>query len=74
MHELDLFSDPIYEEQTYLAERELSSFIAAVTKLFGPEQAKLSATIGSTNRNSWTARLDLNIEIGERSRSRLRLA
>jgi len=31
------------EEQTHLAERELSSFIAAVTKLFGPDQAKLSA-------------------------------
>ena len=43
MHEPDLFSDPIYEEQTHLAERELSSFIAAVTKLFGLEQAKLSA-------------------------------
>jgi hypothetical protein len=32
----------IYEEQTCLAERELSSFIAAVTALYGPEQAKLS--------------------------------
>lgn len=37
------FSDSIYEEQTHLAERELSSFIAAVTKLYGPEQARLSA-------------------------------
>ena len=37
------FSDSIYEEQTCLAERELSSFIAAVTELYGPEQARLSA-------------------------------
>ena len=36
------FSDSIYEEQTHLAERELSSFVANVTKLYGPEQAKLS--------------------------------
>ena len=38
----DSFSDSIYEEETHLAERELSSFIAAVTKSYGPEQAKLS--------------------------------
>jgi hypothetical protein len=37
------FSDSIYEEQVHLAERELSSFITAVTKLYGPEQAELSA-------------------------------
>jgi hypothetical protein len=43
MDEHDSFSDSIYDEQTHLAERELSSFIAAVTKLYGPEQAKLSA-------------------------------
>jgi hypothetical protein len=43
MNEHDSFSDSIYEEQTHLAERELSSFIAAVTKLYGPEQARLSA-------------------------------
>jgi len=43
MNEHESFSDSIYEEQTHLAERELSSFIAAVTKLYGPEQAKLSA-------------------------------
>ena len=39
----DAFSDLIYEEQTHLAERELSSFVAAVSKLYGPEQARLSA-------------------------------
>jgi hypothetical protein len=36
-------SDLINEVQTRLAERELSSFISAVTKLYGPEQARLSA-------------------------------
>lgn len=39
----DSFSDSIYEQETHLAERELSSFMAAVTRLYGPEQAKLSA-------------------------------
>jgi hypothetical protein len=43
MHEPDPFSDSIYEEQTHLAERELSSFIAAVKTSYGPQQAKLSA-------------------------------
>jgi len=43
MNEHESFSDSIYEEQTQLAERELSSFIAAVTELHGPEQASLSA-------------------------------
>ena len=37
------FSDSIYEEQAHLAERELSSFIAAVKASYGPEQAELSA-------------------------------
>ena len=37
------FSNSIYEEQTNLAERELSSFIGAVMKSFGPEEAKLAA-------------------------------
>jgi hypothetical protein len=37
------FSDSIYEEQTNLAERELSCFIPEVTKLYGPERGKLSA-------------------------------
>jgi hypothetical protein len=35
-------ADAYYEEQTHLAERELSSFISAVTKLYGAEQARLS--------------------------------
>ncbi len=37
------FSDSTYEEQAHLAEREMSSFVSAVTKLYGPEQATLSA-------------------------------
>jgi hypothetical protein len=36
------FSDSMYEEQTYLAERELSSFVTDVTRLYGLEQAKCS--------------------------------
>jgi hypothetical protein len=43
MNERESFSNSIYEEQTYLAERELSSFMAAVMKLYGPDQAGLSA-------------------------------
>lgn len=37
------FSDVIYEQQTHLAERELFSFIAAVTELYGPREASLAA-------------------------------
>ena len=42
MNEHDSFSNPIYEEQTHLAERELSAFISAVTQLFGPVQTLAS--------------------------------
>lgn len=35
--------DSVCEEQIHLAERELSSFLGAVTVLHGPEQAQLSA-------------------------------
>ena len=42
MQSRDPFADSIYEEQTHLAERELSSFVASVSKMYGPEQAKLS--------------------------------
>jgi hypothetical protein len=42
MDEHKSFSNSVYEEQTYLAERELSSFIAAVTESYGREQARLS--------------------------------
>ena len=42
MDERDSFS-VIYEQQTHLAERELSSFIAAVTELYGLKQARLAA-------------------------------
>lgn len=43
MHKPDAFSESIYEEQIRLAEHELSSFISAVTTLYGREQATLSA-------------------------------
>jgi hypothetical protein len=42
MDEHKSFSNSIYEEQRYLAEREVYSFTAAVTALYGPEQARLS--------------------------------
>ena len=42
MNERDEFSDSIYEEQMHLAERELFSFLAAVTELYGSEQALAS--------------------------------
>jgi hypothetical protein len=42
MNEHESFPNSICEEQTYLAEREMFSFIAAVTDLYGPEQARLS--------------------------------
>jgi hypothetical protein len=68
------FPDSIYEEQMLLAERELSSFIAAVTMLYGLEQPGFQRRIGLTNRTLWTARLDLKPEIGDLSRPRRRLA
>lgn len=43
MNGRESFSNSVYEEQTHLAERELSSFIAAVTELFGPDEAKHAA-------------------------------
>jgi hypothetical protein len=43
MYERELFSSSVYEEQIHQAERELSAFIAAVTELYGPEAAGLSA-------------------------------
>jgi len=36
------FDNSTYADQIHLAERELASFIGAVTELFGPEQATLS--------------------------------
>jgi len=39
----DSFSDSTYTDQVHGAQRELSAFISAVTQLFGPEQARLSA-------------------------------
>lgn len=42
MNEHELFSNSIYEEQTHMAERELSSFNSAVTELYSREEAMLS--------------------------------
>lgn len=43
MNTRESFSDSAYAEEMHSAERELSAFIGAVTQLFGPEQAKVSA-------------------------------
>ena len=43
MNTEESFSSSIYTDQMHLAEHELSAFIRAVTQLFGPEQARLSA-------------------------------
>jgi hypothetical protein len=37
------FCDSAYEKQINMAERELAAFLGAVTELFGPEQARVSA-------------------------------
>lgn len=43
MKKRESFSDLVYEEQSRLAERELSAFIAAVTEMYGPREAKLAS-------------------------------
>jgi hypothetical protein len=43
MNEETLFRNSTCEDRIKMAGRELSSFIRAVTELFGPEQARLSA-------------------------------
>jgi hypothetical protein len=37
------FSTSEYADQMHMAERELGAFVSAVTKLFGPQQARLAA-------------------------------
>lgn len=43
MNDSGPFSDSVYDDQTHVAERELSAFVNAVTELFGPEQARVAA-------------------------------
>ena len=43
MHKKESFRNSSCKEQINMAKRELSAFIRAVTELFGPEQARLSA-------------------------------
>jgi hypothetical protein len=43
MNREEPISNSAYEDQVHVAELELSAFISAVTQLFGPEEAKLSA-------------------------------
>src|SRR5271169_6958354 len=52
MKQIESVSNSLYTEQILRAEKELSAFIAAVTELFGPEQASLSA-------NDWLDELEL---------------
>ncbi|HVM92331.1 MAG TPA: hypothetical protein VMT67_05935 [Terriglobales bacterium] len=42
MNERESFSEPVYEEDIHLAERELAAFVKAVREMFGPEQAQAS--------------------------------
>ena len=42
MTQSESFSSSLYTDQMYLAERELSAFITAVTELFGADQARMS--------------------------------
>ena len=37
------FSHLLYDEQTHIAESELSTFVRSVAELYGPEQARLAA-------------------------------
>ena len=43
MNMKESFSNSAYTDQMHREESELSEFIGAVTELFGPEQARLSA-------------------------------
>ena len=43
MNTKESFSYSTYEDQIHMAERELAAFLGAVTELFGPEQARISA-------------------------------
>jgi hypothetical protein len=56
MNHHESLSDCACEEQTHLAERELSAFLGAVTELYGLEQARLS-------ENDWLAESELTDEL-----------
>jgi hypothetical protein len=43
MTQSESFANSLYADQTHLAERELSAFIAAVAELFGADQARMLA-------------------------------
>ncbi len=43
MNSREQFCNSTYADEVHIAERELSAFFSAVTQLFGPEEAKLSA-------------------------------
>ena len=43
MNTQESFSSSTYQEQMHTAKRELSAFLRAVTEMFGPEAARISA-------------------------------
>ena len=78
MNQGESFSNSLYTDQMHLAERELSSLIAAVTELFGAEHARLSAEDWldeselmdspprSTNRDSRTVTIAASARLASR--------
>jgi hypothetical protein len=51
MNTEEQFTNSTCADEVRAAERELVAFIGAVTELFGPQQACLSAGTGSTRRS-----------------------
>jgi len=51
MNSEEWFADRSCEDQMRMAERELSAFIRAVTKLFGQNRASFRRRTGSTSQN-----------------------
>jgi hypothetical protein len=71
MNTEESFSDSAYADKIHMAEGELSAFIVVVTELFGPEQARLSTADWLDESEVVDSPLDLQVEIGGRSRWRL---
>jgi hypothetical protein len=62
MTQSESFSSSLYTDQTHIAERELSAFIAAVAELFGADQARMSV-------EDWLEELEL-MDVSPRSTHR----
>jgi len=72
MNSQEQFCNSNHAAEMDIAERELFAFIGAVTQLFGPEEAKLSAEDRLDESELMDSPLDRQAEIGRRSRSRPR--